>query len=230
MNLCFVLLYLTLCVYLSNLLQCVFFDGCCFPWSLSSSSSLGSFTAIFNGTDFLFLDSASFPFSPCMMVVCFFFGSEPPMYLHPVSSLLRALPFMSNFSTGSAWVPSLSLQFEVHHHSEKPCCTILQLPHQHGGTWSRQQCCSDFFSCSSPSFGGTLITTRFRKFSGMLIWHRGWALTARMTQNVSSSHILASDNKFTKAAESWSVDKLSNKVITWSFTAGFCGGSFEKTC
>ena len=65
----------------------------------------------------------------------------------------------------------------------------------------------------------------------MLIWHRGWALTAKITQNVSSSHIFTSNEKFMKAAESWSVatDKLSNKVITWSFMADFCGGSLDRT-
>ena len=157
------------------------------------------------------------------------------MYLCPVSSLLRALAFMSNFSTASAWVPSL----KNHLFSLKYTTTVRSLVALFFGsltsTGALGQCSNAvliLFSCSSPSFGGTSTATGFRKFFGMLIWHRGQALAARITQNVSLSHIFTSDDKFAKAAESWTVaaDKLSNNVITWSFTADFCGGSLDRTC
>ena len=59
-----------------------------------------------------------------------------------------------------------------------------------------------FFSCSSPSFGGTSTATGFRKFSRMLSCTSGHAVTARMILNVSLLQFFASDDRFAKAAES----------------------------
>ena len=153
----------------------------------------------------------------------------------PVNSLLRALALILNFSTASACVPLLKNSlFNLKYITAVRSLVVLIFGYltRMGALGQGSNAVLIFLSCSSPSLGGTGTTTGLRNFTGMLIWHNGWVLAARVTQKVSSSHILASDERFVKAVETWSVaaDRLSNNVMMWSFTAAFCSRSPDRTC